>query len=290
MYTKEELESMDITKLVTVASELGIKVSPNDQLENVVYAILDKAAEESAANTTSKRKRTRIVKKDTDKVYTVKGSDGENFDVNGSNGKKAASKAINSEETVDGTPALAPEPAPAPAPKKRGRKSKAELAAIAAAEALKAAQEAQAAEETAQEAQETETAPQESQTGEVAANNAEPQELPATENVMEEGTQDEASSDDNAEQRPTAEMVEMLKNKMEQHNQGNNQGIDAYGRGMDEEGRWLGDPKDGTDFIVVEDIPIEDQEAMPTLDIFDRPMSMRNDNTMPQQAVPAPVE
>ena len=91
MYTKEELESMDITKLVTVASELGIKVSPNDQLENVVYAILDKAAEESAANTTSKRKRTRIVKKDTDKVYTVKGSDGENFDVNGSNGKKAAS-------------------------------------------------------------------------------------------------------------------------------------------------------------------------------------------------------
>ena len=279
MYTKEELESMDITKLVTVASELGIKVSPNDQLENVVYAILDKAAEESAANTTSKRKRTRIVKKDTDKVYTVKGSDGENFDVNGSNGKKAASKAINSEETVDGTPALAPEPAPAPAPKKRGRKSKAELAAIAAAEALKAAQEAQATEETAQEEQETET---------------EPQELPATENVMEEGTQDEAPSDDNAEQRPTAEMVEMLKNKMEQHNQGNNQGdsqgIDAYGRGMDEEGRWLGDPKDGTDFIVVEDIPIEDQEAMPTLDIFDRPMSMRNDNTMPQQAVPAPVE
>ena len=281
MYTKEELESMDITKLVTVASELGIKVSPNDQLENVVYAILDKAAEESAANTTSKRKRTRIVKKDTDKVYTVKGSDGENFDVNGSNGKIAAAKAKNSEETVDGTPAPAPEPTPepAPAPKKRGRKSKAELAAIAAAEALKAAQEEQATEETAQEEQETET---------------EPQELPATEIVMEEGTQDEAPSDDNAEQRPTAEMVEMLKNKMEQHNQGNNQGdsqgIDAYGRGMDEEGRWLGDPKDGTDFIVVEDIPIEDQEAMPTLDIFDRPMSMRNDNTMPQQAVPAPVE
>ena len=277
MYTKEELESMDITKLVTVASELGIKVSPNDQLENVVYAILDKAAEESAANTTSKRKRTRIVKKDTDKVYTVKGSDGENFDVNGSNGKIAAAKAKNSEETVDGIPSPAPEPTtePAPAPKKRGRKSKAELAAIAAAEALKAAQEAQATEETAQEEQETET---------------EPQELPATEIVMEEGTQDEAPSDDNAEQRPTAEMVEMLKNKMEQHNQGNSQGIDAYGRGMDEEGRWLGDPKDGTDFIVVEDIPIEDQEAMPTLDIFDRPMSMRNDNTMPQQAVPAPVE
>lgn len=126
MYTKEELESMDIAKLVTVASELGIKVTPDDQLENVVYAILDKAAEESAASTTTKRKRTRIAKKDTDKVYTVKGSDGENFDVNGSNGKAAAQKATgNAEEEVK----VEEQPA---APKKRGRKSKAELAAMAA--------------------------------------------------------------------------------------------------------------------------------------------------------------
>ena len=112
MYTKEELESMDITKLVTVASELGIKVTPNDQLENVVYAILDKAAEDSAANATTKRKRTRIVKKDTDKVYTVKGTDGENYDVNGTNGKKAAAKATATAEE----PTTA-EAAPAPAPK-----------------------------------------------------------------------------------------------------------------------------------------------------------------------------
>ena len=48
MYTKEELESMDIPQLVGIADQLGIKVSPDDQLETVVYAILDKAAENSA--------------------------------------------------------------------------------------------------------------------------------------------------------------------------------------------------------------------------------------------------
>ena len=37
------------------------------------------------------------------------------------------------------------------------------------------------------------------------------------------------------------------------------------------DGVWSGDPGDGTDFITVVDIPIEDQAATPTYDIFDRP-------------------
>ena len=40
----------------------------------------------------------------------------------------------------------------------------------------------------------------------------------------------------------------------------------------DEDGVWMGDPGDGTDFITIVDIPIEDQEALPTLDMFDRPV------------------
>ena len=36
---------------------------------------------------------------------------------------------------------------------------------------------------------------------------------------------------------------------------------------------WSGDPGDGTDFITVVDIPVEDQAAIPSLDIFDRPIS-----------------
>ena len=125
MYTKEELESMDIPELVGIADQLGIKVTPNDQMEDVVYAILDKAAENSAIDESPKKKRTRIAKKDTSKVYTVKGEDGENLD----------SKSNRKKKTVE-TPSLfgdlpvAEAPAEEPAPKKRGRKSKAEKEAV----------------------------------------------------------------------------------------------------------------------------------------------------------------
>ena len=75
MYTKEELEKLPIPELMGIANELGIKVGQDDELESVVYAILDKAAENSAAEaSTPKRKRTRIAK-DNSKVYTVKGAD-----------------------------------------------------------------------------------------------------------------------------------------------------------------------------------------------------------------------
>ena len=69
MYTKEELESMDNAQLMGIANSLGVKVSQNDEKESVIYAILDKAAEDSAANNTEtpKRKRTRIAKKEKDK-------------------------------------------------------------------------------------------------------------------------------------------------------------------------------------------------------------------------------
>ena len=80
MYTKEELEKLPIPELMGIANELGIKVKQDDELETVIYAILDKAAENSAAGVPApKRKRTRIAKND-DKVYTVNGSDGENLE------------------------------------------------------------------------------------------------------------------------------------------------------------------------------------------------------------------
>ena len=80
MYTKDELAKLPIPELMEIANELGVKVSQDDELETVIYAILDKAAEDSAAGKSApKRKRTRIAK-DTSKVYTVKGSDGEKLD------------------------------------------------------------------------------------------------------------------------------------------------------------------------------------------------------------------
>ena len=273
MYKKEELEAMEIPQLMGIAADLGIKVSPKDELQDVIYAILDKAAENSAAGITDapKRKRTRIAKKDTDRVYSVKGKDGENFDVKA--GRESAKPEKQASLFSDELPAeeaqlpieeqptapaeepqeAAPEEAPAkPAPKKRGRKSKAEKAAEEAA--------ARAAAEALNEEQST--APAE-----------EPQETDAP-------AVPEAEMAKEQEEPANKDLLEQLQEKMTQHNQS----AQATQPEVQESDVWPGDPGDGTDFITVVDIPIEDQAAIPTLDIFDRPMVQQ-----PQPGEPQPV-
>ena len=255
MYTKEQLEQMEIPQLMGIAGELGIKVSQDDSQENVIYAILDKAAEQSATGDTGKRKRTRIVKKDTDRVYSVKGKDGENYDVKGRGIKAVEAPSLFNDVTeaqpeADKT-AVAEEPKPAP--KKRGRKSKAELAAIAAAEAAEKAKEEASAAAAQEPAEEPVAAPETAE---------EPVAVPEAV---------EASAADADEE--TTEMLAQLQEKMAQHNQ--EQPV------VVPEGVWEGDPNDGTDFIIVEDLPIEDQAAIPTLDIFDRPVSKPVQDVIP---------
>ena len=266
MYTKEELMQMEIPQLLTIADQLDIKVSQDDELEKVVYAILDKAAEDSAANAngTSKRKRTRIAKKDTDKVYTVKGKEGENYDV-----KSPKTKSVESPTLFNDAPAqeleterptaeqmLSDDPLAA-FPKHRGRKSKAELAAIAAAKAAKIAAETA----TTQEAPIEEKTPEE--------------EMPVTEqdqeivNEEQDTVLPEAEVDDTSdEDAPDMELLEQLQEKMSQHNTTQEDNANP----VTADGVWEGDPGDGTDFITLIDLPIEDQAAIPTLDIFDRPV------------------
>ena len=126
--------------MMGIADQLGVKVSPNDEHETVVYSILDKAAEETAANaaTAPNRKRTRIVKKDTNKVYTVNGKDGENFDVKNRHGKTTEKPASLfgelpvSNDTETTAESIAEEtastentePQEKTTPKRRGRKPK----------------------------------------------------------------------------------------------------------------------------------------------------------------------
>ena len=273
MYTKQELEKLSIPELLEIASELGIKVSQNDEFETVIYAILDKAAENSAAGVpTPKRKRTRIAK-DNSKVYTVNGTDGENLD--SSTAKKstkkpslsaviaeaAAEEAANAaEESTDNADATTEKPQPAeekPAPKKRGRKSKKELEELAAAEeAKKAAEEANAA---------TEEAPAASEPVEAA--------VPEADSVPEEAMNNSEAEELNEN------MLSQLQEKMAQTAKNQPEIIG--------EGVWEGDPGDGTDFIAVVDLPIEDQAAIPTVDIFDRPMTQQSQD---QQAISPRLE
>ena len=258
MYTKEELESMDDAQLMGIANSLGLKPSQDDDKETVIYAILDKAAEETAANAEApKRKRTRIAKKEKDKVYTVKGKEGENFDVTRGILPEIKEQQLFNDLPEEKTEAAPAEAAPAPAPKRRGRKSKAELAAIEAAK--QAELQAKAQEEAAAEQQQLAEQPLAEQPYE-----EQPQEEPTAEQTVVADVP-EANYDNNSENNVEPQTVEMLNEQLNH----NNQQLEAP-RELPE-GVWEGDPCDGTDFIIVVDLPIEDREALPQLDMFDRP-------------------
>jgi len=293
MYTKEELEQMDPAQLVTVAAQFGVKVSENDNRENVIYDILDSAAVSAASSVSAapKRKRTRVSVKENDMVYTVNGQEGENLDQKGGRKVKTASApSLFADMPTEATeekpkkkrtkktdaqpageveqPADNAEQASEPV-KRRGRKPKAEQASAADAIQDEAAPVAGAVEEPESDAKTTKTRSGRKAKSAVVEDSA----LLQSSDVPEAGT-DVAESQDT----PDEAMLEMLQDKMRQRNEEllqdetaeGQQVYDLYG---DDDEVWDGDPADGTDFITVVDLPIEDSSALPTLDIFDRPMA-----------------
>ena len=345
MYSKEELQAKSVVQLKDIAKELGVKVKSGDKKEAVVYAILDAQAEQPASDAAPKRKRTRIATKKEDRVYSVHGNEGENFDVQknqvlGPNGGEAAPQAKNEtapapadEEEIQFSPAEQSLQSAAQKqvlnqsgediesqvlanfPKHRGRRSKAELEAIAEAraaairkhQAVKAEIEAQMAKDAQKKANDQQT--EDNQPAEAAADNQQtaPENAAAPEHAA---VPEEQFSAGNAESANiSGDLQAMLQAKMNAQNaaaapapETQETAPDAaptpaeakenateeaetdkkqesapihYTEGMkvelDADGTWKGDPGDGTDFIPVVDIPIEDQAAIPTVDIFDRP-------------------
>ena len=135
-----------MSELEDIAKTLGAEYD-GDNLEEMVYSILDKQAiDEGTKNPLGqKKKRTRIVKKDTDRVYSVKGKDGENFDVKNNKVTSSEQPSLFKEAEETATETQAQESEEPAKPKKRGRKSKKEkeAEAAAAAEAERLAQEAE---------------------------------------------------------------------------------------------------------------------------------------------------
>ena len=255
MYTKEELESMEIPELMGIADQLGVTVTPNSELSDVIYAIIDRAAESAASGEPVKRKRTRITKKDTNKVYTVKGQDGENLDSKSNRKKVKEAPSLFSDmpvQPVNEEPATDAEAPAEETPKRRGRKTKAEKAAEEAAKA---------AEEAAKEAAKAEM----------------PQEIADTDAFIPEAADfiPEAADFVTDGDADTAEAIQKLREKMANRHE------DPSTDETDVEGVWMGDPGDGTDFITIVDVPIEDNGAIPTLDMFDRPTTSQSQEAEP---------
>ena len=298
MYSKDELSAKSVLQLKDLAKEIGVKIKSGDNKETIIYTILDALAEASADGAAQKRKRTRIASKKEDRVYSVHGIEGENFDVmkNQVNGPAAT------DTTTEGDTPLAIPASVDPLaafPKHRGRKSKAELEAIAAAKAaaIKMQQEGmKAAENTAElptenadhtdnteSPTEQATVSEEEAMATALANNEQPtEEAPVSDNQETEIPEAQFTADGSG--NDNSELIAMLQAKMNAHNENstpaepkeNNTPKHTPEPAVAEttpDGVWAGDPGDGTDFITVVDLPIEDQAAMPTYDIFDRPMT-----------------
>ena len=251
MYSKDELLSKDVTDLAKIADELGVTFNQKDSQEDIIYAILDKQAiEEGNRNPLgTKRKRTRIVKKDTDHVYTVKGKEGENFDTKKTKTANAEQKSLFKDEEPTSEENLSPEELLAAMPKHRGRKSKKELELIAAAEA------ARAKETTKESAETTEKAP-ELPVEETETSNPQEEIVPEAAFAAGSPAVEDAEKDN---------LLEQLQAKINDHNK------DIEEAKVPVDGVWEGDPGDGTDFITVIDLPIEDQGVVPNYDMFDNP-------------------
>ena len=258
MYSKDDLQSKSISELEDIAKEIGAENKDGNTIDDLIYSILDRqAVVESNKNPLgTKRKRVRIVKKDTDHVYSVNGKDGENFDMK-KNKVPQEPPSLFKDLDLEIKPAEDPQPAeePKPAPKRRGRKSKAQLEAEAA-EAARLQAEAEAA------------AAAESQPAEEPL--PEPIREPAQEPAQEDtfAVPEAQFAGDGTAPEEGSDLLAQLQAKVNTHNE-----AAAQPEGGEEPavGVWEGDPGDGTDFITVVDLPIEDHAAMPTYDIFDNP-------------------
>ena len=351
MYSKEELQAKSVVQLKDIAKELGAKVKKSDNKGTIVYAILDAQAEQPAPEAAPKRKRTRIATKKEDRVYSVHGNEGENFDVQknqvlGPNGGETAPQAMSEtapapavEEEIQFSPAEQSLQSAAQKqtlnqsgedieaqvlanfPKHRGRRSKAELEAIAEAraaairkhQAVKAELEAQMAKD-AQETANQQAATEAEQPEEATADNqqtapeqAAPEQAAVPEEQFSAGNAESANisgdlqamlqakmNAQNTAAAPAPAPAEEAKEEATEKTATDKKQESApihYTEGMkvelDADGTWKGDPGDGTDFIPVVDIPIEDQAAIPTVDIFDRPTTPQTSHQHTPAAAPA---
>ena len=313
MYSKDGLLSKDISELVDIAYNLGIKASNDSKVEELVYSILDQQAiEEGNKNPLGgRRKRTRILKKDTDRVYSVNGKEGENYDLKKNKSQQnATGRTLFSDLPADNAEAVdnnttsyqsdsntlqdkqdnnnvnmpdsdnnsnnadfnsqpvtqqnnevdieALEAELAAIPKHRGPKTKREREILAILEeAYKKNPDAR------------HNITNEEQQGDHSSS----QEL----DFIPEAQYNASGSDDNTE------LIQQLQAKMTKRNEQNQDNI--YNSQENINGVWDGDPNDGTDFIIVLDLPIEDQGVTFNYDMFDNP-TITTTNTPPQHVLP----
>ncbi len=326
---------MDVPTLVETASSFGLNPQDYSQQEDLVYAILDKQAIAESSKIVaagSKPRRTRITKNEHDKVYSVHGADGENFDTRAA--KRAAqapplfkdmpknAKGRNEQAAVDEAPVselvaetvaaqsaqpvattqsnpreelnrlrenlAALEEALAAQPKHRGPRSKKERELQKRIAAMR--EQIEAAESIAATVDESPAGPVDQEMGE----NEQPQEPQTAEGFVPEAAFATGTPEDGEQNGEDSNIMARLQNLLNAQNEQTAQTEEQDGEHVDEaeqpDGVWAGDPADGTDFIIVTDLPIEDQGALPTYDMLDNPYNNYAAQEQTDYQEPAPQQ
>lgn len=271
MYNKTELMAKSPEELETIAKALGSDLTINDGVEAMVNFIIgDYKPEENAEapkkktrtkktteeNDAPKKKRTRATKtaakKDIAADDTVPPTASEVREDTANEGEQVTSQGAT---TIEGS-----------APKRRrARKTKEEI--VAAAQAKAAALAASNQKKAAQQ--------QELNFSETEESNNESTDIPdfltGSASVAPEIPEDKGS---NTTSTPSSEndLLAQLQAKVQAHNE--HEAVNTI-----EDKVWEGDPGDGTDFITVIDLPVEDHSASISYDMLDNPTTVVEQST-----------
>jgi transcription termination factor Rho len=264
MYSKDELLSKNISELEDIATTLGADFKTGDDSESIIYSILDKQAivESNKNPLSAKRKRVRISKKDTDRVYTVNGKDGENLDLK-KNKVSADTPSLFKEDTENVQNEIEEDNTKVQTKRKvRKTKSESEVTDEPKEHEISSVSDAVTVSATVKESVKEDS---DEQTQNIESPKIDDNILPVPEAQFAAGSNDDDSNND---------LIAQLQAKVQAHN------VETENKRDDiSDGIWDGDPGDGTDFIPVVDLPIEDQAVLPNYDMFDNPTSLIHPST-----------
>ncbi len=238
MYNKDDLMSKSHEELEGIANDLGAEYKNSSSQEDLIYAILDIQAElEGMKNPLGgKKKRTRIAKSN-ESVYRVEGKEKKKVNQNSTN-KEEHQSSIFDEQTIS-----------------KEEDTKTNMTDTS---------------EMKEEITDRPLSPEE----ELALipkhrGRRTKRELELLEIIANKKAKQSA---DNADSKETVQDVQAEEDPIEANNATENHApAKAEAEVVAEGDYWEGDPGDGTDFIPVIDIPIEDSEMTPVYDMFDNP-------------------
>ena len=270
MYSKDELSSKNDAELAGIAHDMELDASRYTSRDDLIYSILDQQAEiEGRQNplSPSRHKRARIAKKQVTHTNDLHSSATEMNE----DSKSLAQQLKDLQDELDAMPTH------------RGPKTKRERELLNKIRTIKEQIMNNDKPETDGDHVNHDLSATELGNSNNQASEEDSQvrdDADANVSMSDESKSDTIDNDNNPEENG---LIDRLKAKMNAHNEANDQVVDTV---------WDGDPGDGTDFITVVDLPIEDQGALPSYDMLDVPMqqnyAQQQEYTQQQEQEPEP--